>query len=283
MKKILGILLAVIMAATTCSCASNINVEEAILDKASMELEQFGLIDGRTFSVILDEQKVYHIDINGTELLIQLGENHKSTIQKTNIAECDSAILEVASSAKNIVIKYINDSNILKEKEELIEYIKNIPLKMAEFSEDAAVEYDLETKTIFICKQYKADVSEWLIVHELIHALCDKTNGGKENLRYPYHLFSEVLTDILTAELNPKIQSDVISGYSPYYQLVYLYLGCVGSDGIDAYFYGYDKILEKIPETELEMFVESMEQLDSYEYAIVIINNCINEWGLELK
>lgn len=281
MKKIFSILLIISLLFSMCACtASDLNYDDEIIQTSNSMLEEWGLEEGRTFSVTIDEQDIYHIDIDGYELLVKMESDLNERRQKTNTEEYNS---EVIGTAKEKVINYINNSGVLRDKEELVEYINNLSFKTADFSdgEEAAAEYDLEEDVVFINNQYLDLVSEWMLVHELVHALCQKTNGGADNLRYSYDLFNEVLTDIITAAINPKISSEAISGYTEYYQWGYLYLGCVGIDGIEAYFYGYDEILSYISEEELDIFVESIEQIDSAENAIVIVCNCINDWGLE--
>lgn len=280
-KKFFSSLLIIILLFSMCACtASNKSYDNQIIELSNNMLEDWGLEEGRTFSVILDSEDIYHIDINGYELLIKIEDNRNKLQEKNNIKECN---LEVVEKAKTKLINYIEASNILKGKEELINYINNMPIKIADFSgeDTGAAEYDYTKDIILINNLYLDSICEWMIVHELVHALCQKTNGGIENERYPYAVFNEVLTDIITASMNPCLTDGMVSGYLSYYQWIYLYLGCVGIDGIEAYFYGYDKILARIPEEELDIFVESMEKIDSIEDAIVIVCNCINDWGLE--
>lgn len=280
MRRILSSILILVIILSMCACtSSSIDYDGELIKTANIMLEEWGLEEGRKFSVTLDDDDIYHIDINGEELMVKIEGKFNKHIQKSNTKEYNSKVID---SSRNKVIDYINNSQILKDKEELVNYIKNIPCKIADFSEgEAAAEYDYKEDTVFINNKHKEDICEWMIVHELVHALSQKTNGGIENERYPYNVFNEALTDTITSSMNPKLVQDGISLYSKYYEWIYLYLGCVGLDGIEAYFYGYDKILEKIPEEELDIFVESIEQVDSQEDAIVIICNCINTWGLE--
>lgn len=289
MKKIFSILLVICMAISICSCSSNDNVDnsynnidEEIIAKSKTMLEEWGLEKGRTFSVVIDDQDIYHIDINGYELLVELREpSCTEEIIPTNVGECNSEVLGIVKASKEKIINYINTSNILKDKEELKKYINNIPVKMADLSDDTAAMHEAVSDTIFINNLHFEAICEWMIVHELVHALCQKTNGGIENERYPFNLFNEVLTDIITAGMEPAIIASIESSYSLYYDWVYLYLGCVGIKGIEAYFYGYDKILSIIPEAELDIFVQAFEQIGYSEDAIIVICNCINHWGLE--
>ena len=283
MKKFISIVLLICMCIYICACTteSNKNFDKQIIQTSNTMLEEWGLEEGRTFSVSLDRKDIYHIDINGEELLIKIEEDVNTFIEKTNRKEYSSKVVEMS---KKKIINYINDSDILKDKEELVQYINNLTFKTADFPADGdspPAEYDYKEDVIFINNSFKKYICEWMLVHELVHALCQKTNGGIENERYPFDRFNEVLTDVITASMNPKIKDGISSVYSQYYGWIYLYLGCVGIDGIEAYFYGYDEILSKIPEAELDIFVESVEALGSQMDAIVIICNCINKWGLE--
>jgi len=294
MKKIFSILLIISIAISMCACTSNNNIDDdiiktsnkniddEIIETSNKLLEEWGLEEGRTFSVVIDDQDIYHIDINGYELLVTLEEpeNFEETTV-ANVGECDSKVLSIVKKSKEIIINYIDTSNILKDKEELKQYINDIPVKMADLSIDAAAIHDAVSETIFVSYQHLEAICEWMIVHELVHALCQKTNGGIENERYALNTFTEVLTDIITKGMEPKITSGIESTYSIYYNWVYLYLGCLGIDGIEAYFYGYDEILKRIPEAELDIFVEAFEQVEYSEDAIIVVCNCINDWGLE--
>lgn len=281
MKKIINFVLALVMMFSMCSCTSSTkNYDNDIIEISTTLLEEWEPEEGRSFSVTVDSQNIYHIDINGDELQVQLVKEPIKRHEKCNFEEYNSKLVE---TSREKVVDYINSSTILKNKELLIEYINNVPFKTADYidSSNTGAEYDLDEDTIFINRYSQDYLCEWMIVHELIHALCQKTNGGLENLLYPYTLFNEVLTDIITASINPDLSDEIMSAYSEYYDWIYLYLGCVGISGIEAYFYGYDEILAKIPQNELDIFVESLEQINCVENAIVIVCNCINEWGLE--
>ena len=281
MKKIIISLLMILVVISICSCTSNNTVDDTVMEISAIELDAWGLEEGRTFSVVIDNDGLYHVDINGREIVVQIEKDYNLENAKSNITECDSEIKEIARTSKEKVVNYINDSKILEDKEELVEYINNIPVLMADFANSEVAEYDLESDSIFINNENRVDVCEWLIVHELVYALSQKTNGTIEKGRYQDDLFNEVLTDIITAGIEPNGIEVYESEYFAYHGYVYLYLGCVGIDGIEAYFYGYDEILEKIPEAELDIFVESLKYVNDSEDAVIIVCNCINDWGLE--
>lgn len=283
MKKLFSILLIIGVLISVCSCTFNKNVDESLIETSNGILGTWTFEEGRTFSVVVDDNNIYHVDINGTEKLVEIEEKDIVENTKSNISECDLEVMEIVKASKNKVVDYINNSKILKDKEALVEHINNVVVKMADFSIDEAAEYDSELNSIFINNKNRADVCEWMIIHELVHALYTKTNEGVENSKYQNTLFNEVLTDLITAEMEPEIIFEMESKYFSYYLWMYNYLGCVDFDGIEAYFYGYDKVLERIPEAELDVFVESLENENESEDAVVILTNCINDWGLENK
>lgn len=279
MKKIFSSLLTILMVVSICSCSSNMNVDEDVIGSANSLFEMWDFEEGRTFSVVKNDQDIYHVDINGQELLFKVEKDYNIENAKSNITECDSEVLEVVKASKDKVINYINDSKILKDKEELVNYINNIPVKMADFASDKEAEYDYESDSIFINNKHREDICEWAVAHEFICALSNKTNGGVQNERYPHSLFNEVLRHNIIVAMHLEIVDHCPSKYLGQYNYVRMYLACVGIDGIEAYFYGYDEILERIPEAELDIFVDALEQVDYNEDAVIIVCNCINEWG----
>ena len=41
------------------------------------------------------------------------------------------------------------------------------------------------------------------LIHEFIHALCSKTNGGDKNKRYATGMFDELQTEVIAQSLSP--------------------------------------------------------------------------------
>lgn len=62
-----------------------------------------------------------------------------------------------------------------------------------------------------------------------------------------------------------------------YYSLVYPYINLFGKDAIEAYFYGYDSIYEKIDHNEFHFFVIVIENYGE-ENSDVYYNNLILKW-----
>ena len=258
------------------------NPEKRIDLIAQTKLAQLDLVQGRTFSVNINKG-IYHVDINGTEVLVKIEEPAPQKTKKEIIGECkEDSVLKVIESSKKLVLQYIEESTVLQTKEELQEYIDKVPVAMARYepsNEETVAEYDLDEKIIFINQDYKEVICEWLLAHEYIHALANKTNEGKKNMRYPYQLFNEVMTDVITCDLQPQIASDIVSAYDRYYENIYLYMGAVGTkDAIHAYYYGYEELLKKINENELDIFANLIGEQEGD--APIVVNNCINNWAL---
>lgn len=251
---------------------------------AQTKLAQLDLVQGRTFSVSINKG-IYHIDVNGKEVLIKIEDpgSFPKTTKKQIVGECqEDSVLEVIESSKRLVLQYIEESTVLENKRKLQEYIDKVPVAMARYepsNEETVAEYDFDEKIIFINQDYKDVICEWLLVHEYIHALANKTNEGKKNMRYPYQLFNEVMTDVITCDLQPQIASDIVSAYDRYYENIYLYMGAVGTkDAIHAYYYGYEELLKKINENELDIFANLIGEQEGD--APIVVNNCINNWAL---
>lgn len=282
MKKIISNILLIVIAISVSSCVFEKNVDEKLIETSNGILGTWNFEEGRTFSVFVDEENIYHIDINGKEKQVKFQENDITENIRSNICECDLETMKIVDASKSKVLNYINKSDILRDKEILIAHINDVRVAMADFSIDEASEYDFETNTIFINNTNSALVGEWDIIHELVHALYYKTNNIETHTpKYYNTLFTEVLTDIITDTMEPEIDSDTEIKYFSYYLWIYLYLGCVDFDGIEAFFYGYETLFKYIPQEELDVFVESLKNEKESEDAIIILTNCINDGGLE--
>lgn len=217
------------------------NAEETILTTGSSYAGEREVIQGRTFGAYVDKDGKTVVDINGTNLIVEvISATNGKGIEKSNVKDAPKQVLKVAERAKERLELYIDGSKVLQEK----------------------------------------DVCEWMILHEMVHALSNRTNGGKEKQRYPYNLFNEILTDIVTASMNPAVGYGAKSYYQFVSEPVYSYIGIFGLDALRAYFYGYNSILAKIPEAELDIFVATLDSVVSEE-ASVIMNNCLNDWQVE--
>ena len=180
MKRIIIVILVFLIVVSICSCEQHCNdniidnityidadatVDELVMGSANGMMDIWGLEEGRTFSVTKDEKNIYHIDLNGEEMLVQIEEEQIVENVKSNITGCDSKVLGIVKALKGKIINYINESDILKDKKNLVKYIYNLPVQMADFCTDAEAEYDERSDTIYINNRYRSKICEWGITH----------------------------------------------------------------------------------------------------------------------
>lgn len=281
-KNFLGIILAItmLMLLTGCTNASEKSYDTIVLDNASNMTSVLGFdatqdnpfADGtRYFEVSKSSKYEYVIDVNGTEMKVQLpSDTQSSGFIPKNIKKISSEYKDIISSSKKIIYKYIKSSTILQDKDGIKEYIDKLAIKEATFTKEDDVLYINSNNSSYIC--------EWMIVHEFIHAIAYYTHDCKiENEEYAYNQINEVMTDIITSSLNPKIDSSIYSGYSDYYVLVYPYINLVGTKAIEAYFYGYDTIYHSIGKDEFDFFVIVLDHYE-VENSDVFYNNLMYKW-----
>ena len=95
------------------------NSDEELIETSKSVLEAWELCDGRTFSVFLDENNVYHADINGTELLYKIDEGFDRSYTpslKTNVSDCAQSSLGIIESSGSINIDSIEEYNQTKQR-----------------------------------------------------------------------------------------------------------------------------------------------------------------------
>lgn len=274
LKRLIPLFLAILML-VGCSTTTN-KYDTQILNTAEKVINQWGYIPNRTYSVDFDGS-IYTVDINGSEQQIRIPENTDKSkkIEGSTLAkeELDPDLARLVKDSKDMVSSYVEASDILENKPDIVNYISNMPTYVVEMEYVAM--YD--AGALYINTNHTQDASEWMIVHELVHGICEFTNGGIENERYPYNLFNEVMTDIITASMNPSLAKGTMSGYAIYHEIGYAFIGCFGEKALTSYFYGYDSLVEELG-YELDFFVFSMENMEKNEIALICVNNAINHW-----
>ena len=174
-------------------------------------------------------------------------------------------------SARAKVIKFIEDSTVLTDKEYLIERIKNVPIYQYKSSEHEKLNINnapaIHVGSAIYCNYKYRDVfCEHMFVHELIHHLRYLTMGEKlSNLKYYATNFDEAVTDVITVSMNPCSldKSEYINGYEGFHPLINEYFNVFGEEALRAYFYGYDAFFASMTpsfETEHEAFVIAFEK-----------------------
>lgn len=230
--------------------------------------------EGGMLKVDVDGHGVYYIEKMNTksmpsEFIIE-GESFSTKEEKTII------------SGKEKVVSFIQNTSFVEEadKEELIYKIENTTFHLAEFGDNDkwAVAIYKEGKVYVNKRDYS--ITEWLVVHELIHALKDYLDGEcwLETGR-----FIEGMTDVITAEIIGDPFKKLKSGYVFFHQFAYSYIGVFGFEGVKSFLYGtLDEELE-IPRKEYELFIYCINNANDEEYGTLcqyLVYNCLENWRM---
>ena len=281
---------------TGCSNKSVSLYDAEILDTAkevtsllrfNLKSENPFLTTNRQFTVEKnDEDGRFYIDVNGTNMIIENSNNkEEGAFVPKNIKEISMECWKTVISSKKKILKYIEDSTVLKDKQGIKKYIENLPVKYASYTGDmeTGAYFSDADSVVYVNENVKDYVCEWMIVHEYVHAISFYTHGKIfKNEEFCYNMFNEIITDIITSSLNPKLSEEVMSGYAFMYYLVYPYINLVAEEAINAYFYGYDNIYKKINNDEFEFFVIVIENIEE-DNAEVYYNNLIYKWYAEIN
>lgn len=260
MKKFLSILLVFIMIFSFIGC-SNISIDDKTLYTSENSLKGF-VPSEDTLSIDAYSNK-YVVNIeHGIEQFTStyyLGNEKSDKIVWSNIHEIVSPdILETMLASKKLIINYINESSIFKNKEDLISYINNLPVKSADFPDDSLISaYDPILEIVFVNIKSNS-VDEHTIVHEFFHALASKTRGNSKWYEYCTTIFDEAFTEVLASSvIKPKYPTT----YSNYIRYIYHFIGILGLDAIGSYFYGVDEL--QISPTEFHLYTMALDCLDN--------------------
>ncbi len=287
LKRLFIIVMSMLMILSGCSNATN-NYDSITLENAVKVTAESGfdlgsnpfVSDSRYFIVTKNSDSTFSVDANGKRMIIQVpSEQSSSEYVPTNVSDV-SKYMKIVAKSKKLVYQYIDTSTILKDKEDVKKYIENLDTKEGSFTDDEGVGayFSYADSCIYINRNNSEAICEWMIVHELIHAISFYThNCSIENEEYAFNLFNEILTDIITSSINPEIDRTIQSGYSVYYNLLYPYINLFGENAIEAYFYGYNTIYKQIEKDEFEFFVIVIENYGA-ENSDVYYNNLIYKW-----
>ena len=270
----------IVIALFTTNCkASSENYDQIILEKAAERLPEMGFefsnnpyeYGEASFEIVskteTETATEYILSINGFETSLKFyTEEDTFRHATTNIKDVRDEYLDVIDSSKQLVCKYIDQSNILKDKEKLKQAIQETPFKEAtnvslnDEKKFSCAWFDPIDGIVYVSSNVdKVYVCEDTFVHELIHVLDYYTHNCNRDTTMEATIFSETITDLITESLDPSKPNKVgvKSCYQPYYGLLAPYLNLLGEDAIKAYFYGYDEVEKKYGD-EFKIFVESI-------------------------
>jgi hypothetical protein len=221
---------------------------------------------------------VFTVSINGIN---QTYTTNYYLIEGTQIYESedvDEHTQELIDLSKARVIAYIQSSEILMDKEYLIERLEEVEVRMA------AINFSGVYKNGIIYLDNSGNkVCVHVITHEYIHALSQITNTAEDFRRMPYAF--GILVETITSLIDKEIASSVgccSSMYAEHYETFLLYIGIFKKEAIRAYFYGYDILWSFVDKTDFDFFVHALNFADEPERAIYI-NSFINKWAQQSK
>lgn len=244
-----------------------------------------------------DGSSFYHFQFNGsfdeqgfpTEELYGKDGKYDTIYDDTIITEFSDRDELLIQSARNFVVEYIKDSNVLTDKEMLIQEVENLPFYL--YTDSTHPELDeLDAPAIYIgeavfCnRKYQDFFCEFMFVHEMIHHVRLVTSGGKfSQERYYASKLDETITDLITYAMSPKMftSNGFVSGYSQYYEPVNKYLTIFGEDALEAFFYGYEDFLESKYKTfsvEHDAFATALYHYMNGDGAMASCEVLINKW-----
>lgn len=285
-----------------------INFEEQLFQKAQENYENpMVMLDSSITlkTVFLDgsdpeSEPFYHFQLNGFDAPqgFKSGEIYGNDIKyltlhdETTLTEFSKRQELIIESARNHVVKYIQDSRVLFEKEKLIEGIRSIPFYLySESTHEILKDLDAPAihsgNAIYCNQEYEDYFCEWICTHELFHHLRYLTCGSFSSERYYAMMLDETITDLLTASTSPNTFSSghYINGYEGYYEPVNKYLATFGEDALYAYFYGYNEFFGSNTtfKTEHDAFVFALEHYGKNIGPTACCETLIKYWHTQLE
>lgn len=278
MKKISKKLLIVVLVVISSIVAFDIGAsreryaaDEAVLKVAkhyTKESTSYNKLDSNVASNIrVTEHSPYYTDelqfssfsvdtLNKPNRNIVVAQVIKKSVKPYSISNTSVFDAQVLRTSQCIVFKYIDRSDILKEKESIKIFLSSIPIKCSSFKDKSTDSYyDTENNVIYI---RPTKICRSTIINEYINAISYYTHGRKF-CAYQYTKLNQIITNLIATGLSRESYHLDYMSYSP---LVYPYINLFGDEAIKAYFYGYEAIYKAIPKEEFNFWIAIVDNFD---------------------
>ena len=282
MKKFFSIVLILVALLSFVGC-SDTSIEEQIVLNGKQSMRGFAPVQDNIVIEMTDNEIVISCSLGDRYYGFSSPEETSAKSPLKNIQEITSTRhLKTISTAKSFIITYINESLVLTDKEELVSYINNLPVKTADFPNDSFIAgFDPSADTVFVNTKSRL-LDTHTVVHELFHALSYKTRTNSNWYENSTTLFDEAFTELLATSV---IKSNYPTVYDAYIKNIYHFIGSQGLEAIRTYFYGVDQ--EKISTVDFHLYAvvveclgdcETKEDISLEGYVLHLI---LSKWGLE--
>lgn len=200
-----------------------------------------------SFSVDTDEQ-------SSCIIVSRLVDNQSTPY---NISDIPIFKTHILSTSQSIVFKYIDNSNILKDKESIKKFLSGIQVKCSYFKNDTYKNSHFDSKSNIIYIRPNK-VCKSTVINEYINAISYYTHGRKLG-EYRYTKLNQIITNLIATGLSRESYHLDYMAYSP---LVYPYINLFGDKAIKTYFYGYEDIYKAIPKEEFDFWIAIVDNFD---------------------
>lgn len=286
MKKTFISILIVCLLLTGCDNSSILTQESQRYLKDFLETNQHQQVD---FSVETYE-KYYIININGETTLMEIPQLDYSVDSPVFPAEEVKTEIPSVEKAREAILKYIDKSKVLEEKERIKRFINDVKIftvsenelsKIYSYGQNSEkIEAFRIDNNIYINKSKLKYIKLHTIIHEFVHLIAIAANNKPHNSS----LFNEILTDIIAAQISGKDIED--SFYGSFRGIGYVYIGIFGENqALKSYFYQQQS--EIIDKSELDFFIYCVDGLtettiEQYNFANFCIGQMLLKWSKEV-
>ena len=164
------------------SLPKDTNYNEKLIKYALDSLKGKQIYDD--FFEVTKNPSSYNITLNDKKITINVinkKNSNTSSSYESPVEISSNSVLKLISKSKKTVCNYIaNSPNIFNNQEDAIKYIESLPFLQCKINIENTLAF-YEKGTIFIKENSEKQLCEWILVHELIHALSDFCQGMKWN------------------------------------------------------------------------------------------------------
>lgn len=266
----------------------NITNDDLLFFRAGSYMQKLQEFDEHPYKVWYDGEEALNMELTDLAIWYCFERYNTKIIPQNFKVKTDEVFTKeeekVVASGRKKLLDFIDITDTIKsaDKKDLKSYIVSIKFELADFPESAkhlTAVYELGNVYVNVADRH---ITEWVVIHELLHAVKDYLSEGKDWLQTGK--FVEGMTDALTFAINGDPFVTEQNGYTMYREFAFMFLSVFGTKGAQAFLYGNMESELGLDHAELDLMIQCLNHAEDPEYgksARSVATNCLKNMAID--